>query len=146
MRTLGLIRIAEMRFCFKNLTKLALLGLALGIAMPANPAEYDCKVSKKFEQDRQYSIDQLARLQFGNRIEVTGEEAWVSRCSYSQSAGKVTCDRLKIDRVVNDPNVRVKKFYLFSAQFDLQLYPDLTYIENNGRGSVSFGRCVLLKQ
>ena len=32
------------------------------------------------------------------------------------------------------------------AQFDLQLYPDLTYIENNGRGSISFGMCVLLKQ
>ncbi len=36
---------------------------------------------------------------------------------------------------------RIKKFYVFRSQFDVQVYPDLSFIENNGRGGIAFGTC-----
>ena len=27
------------------------------------------------------------------------------------------------------------------SQFDVQLYPDMNFVENNGRGSISYGKC-----
>ena len=124
-------------------SKAAALAVALGAACSTQAAEYECNVIRKFDRDREYSSEQINHFKFGNRIEEAGEQAWVSRCSFTPSAGKVTCDRLKMDRITVDPNVKIKKFYMFGSQFDLQLYPDLTYVENNGRGGISYGRCIL---
>ena len=63
---------------------------------------------------------------------------------FAMSAGKITCDSYDVDRVEVDPVVRIKKFYVFGSQFDVQLFPDLTFVENNGRGGIAFGRCTLL--
>ncbi len=131
-------------FVVPHIAKLAASVLAFGVALTVGAAEYDCTVKKKVDRDREYSTEQISRSQFANRIEEVGEQAWVSRCSFTPSAGKVTCDRLKMDRVLIDPKVKIKKFYMFSAQFDLQLYPDLTYVENNGRGGISYGNCTLV--
>ncbi len=120
------------------------LSLVLGAICSASAAEYECKVTKKIDSEREYSAEQIKQFQLANRVEEAGGQAWVSRCSLAPSAGKVTCDRLKMDHVVVDPNVKIKKFYLFSSQFDLQLYPGLTYIENNGRGGISYGKCTLV--
>jgi hypothetical protein len=130
----------------RNSARRAATALALVAACSAMAAEYDCNVVRKVDRDREYTSEQIAQLKFGNRIEVTGAEAWVSRCSFAPSQGKVTCDRLKMDRVAVDTNVKVRKFYMFSSQFNLQLFPDLTYIENNGRGGISYGKCTLIAQ
>ena len=53
----------------------------------------------------------------------------------------MTCDRYPMDKVVLDENVKIKKYYLFRSQFDVQLFADLLFIENNGRGGIAFGRC-----
>jgi hypothetical protein len=71
--------------------------------------------------------------------------AFVERCSFVASVNKVTCDRYQIDQVVVDKNVDLKKFYLFKAQFDVQIFRDLSFIENNGRGGVAYGTCKLLR-
>jgi hypothetical protein len=107
-------------------------------------SEYICAITRKLERDREYSKQQIEQYQYSNRIEVRETEAFVSRCTYSQGAAKVTCDRYKVDHVVFDPNVKIKKFYLFSSQFDLQLYQDLTFVENNGRGGIAYGNCKLI--
>ncbi len=39
--------------------------------------------------------------------------------------------------------IHIKKYYVFKGQFDVQLYPDLTFIENNGRGDIAYGKCEL---
>jgi hypothetical protein len=127
---------------FRRSTAVA-TSLTLVAALSASAAEYNCSVNRKVDYDREYSADHIKRFQFTNRIEEKGEGVWVSRCSFDSSASKVTCNRHKIDRVVIDPHVQIKKFYVFSSQFDLQLYPDLSYVENNGRGSISYGKCVL---
>jgi hypothetical protein len=58
----------------------------------------------------------------------------VQRCGFTPSVGRVTCDRYEVDRVEVDGNVDIKKFYLFRAQFDVQLFSNLSFVENNGRG------------
>ena len=70
-----------------------------------------------------------------------GDTVFVSRCSYAASVQKVTCDRYKMDKVVFDKNVQIKKYYLFQSQFDVQIFRDLSFVENNGRGGIAFGKC-----
>lgn len=73
------------------------------------------------------------------------KEAFVERCSFVASANRVTCDRYKVDPVVADKNVDFKKFYLFRSQFDVQIFRDLSFIENNGRGGLAYGVCKLIR-
>jgi hypothetical protein len=68
----------------------------------------------------------------------------VQRCGFTPSAGRVTCDRYEVDRVEVDRNVNIKKFYLFRAQFDVQLFSNLSFVENNGRGGLAYGACKLI--
>jgi hypothetical protein len=83
----------------------------------------------------------LARSRFVVKIEETAEGAFLSRCSYSLIEEKDTCDRYAVDRVQFDENVSLKKYYVFSSQFDVQLFRDLRMIENNGRGDFATGKC-----
>lgn len=69
------------------------------------------------------------------------ESATLKRCSFQPSARKITCDRYKVSHIEVDRNVNVKKFYLLRAQFDLQIFNDLSFIENNGRGGIAYGTC-----
>lgn len=109
----------------------------------ANAVEYLCKVDRKLDNERQYTTEQLAKGQFAALLEEKHSEAFVSRCSFAQSAAKVTCDRYKVDKVAFDERIKSKKFYVFHSQFDFQLFSDLSFVENNGRGGVSYGKCTL---
>ena len=43
---------------------------------------------------------------------------------------------------MNEHNfVGIKKFYLFKSQFDVQLFPDMNFVEKNCRSGVSYGKC-----
>src|SRR4051794_28437708 len=68
----------------------------------------------------------------------------LARCSYSTSAGKVTCDSYDVDRAETDPLFKVKKCYVFSSQFDVKIFPNMSFVENNGRGDIAFGHCELM--
>lgn len=107
----------------------------------AAAAEYECKVEKKVDSDASYTSNQLEKGKFSIRIEEGKKETFVSRCSFSPIAQKITCDRYHVDKIVLDEYVKIKKYYLFRSQFDVQLFPDLSFIENNGRGSVAYGKC-----
>ena len=56
-------------------------------------------------------------------------------------ADSVTCDRYEVDKIMFDANAKIKKFYLFGSQADVQIFSDLSFVENNGRGSVAYGKC-----
>lgn len=118
--------------------------IVAAISLPALAEEYSCEVTRKLDREREYTAEQIAKFQYSNRVEESNDGSFVSRCSFAQRAGKVTCDRYKIDRVAFDENVRIKKFYVFLSQFDFQLFPDLSFVENNGRGGVSYGKCTLV--
>lgn len=92
----------------------------------------------------EYTATQLKKGQFSNLVEDTSEGTFVSRCSFSSIERKVTCDRYKMDRVDVDPHVKIQKIYLFRSQFSIQIFPNLAFIEDNGRGSISYGQCQLI--
>ena len=107
----------------------------------ANAVEYQCNVERKFDSEHEYTPDQIKKWKFSLIIEENGYATFVSRCSFSPSAQKVTCDRYQMDKVAQDNYIKTKKYYLFSSQFDVQLFPSLFFVENNGRGGIAFGKC-----
>ncbi len=83
-------------------------------------------------------------MKLSAKIEDHGDKAFVSRCSYTTSEGKVTCDRYEVDRIEYDENVNVKKYYIFSQQYNIQIYfKNLLFVEDNGRGAISYGNCIV---
>ena len=116
------------------------------LCVPAltHAAEYRCKVEKKFDNEHVYSAAEIEKGQFSVQIEEKGNIAFISRCSFAPSATGVTCDRYQVDKMAFDENVKIKKYYVFRSQFDVQLFPNLLFIENNGRGSIAYGRCSLI--
>jgi hypothetical protein len=83
----------------------------------------------------------LAKGQFSALIEERSDVVHVSRCSYDRSVERATCDRYEIDKVVRDPYIGAKKYYLFQAQFDIQVFRNLSFVENDGRGGIAYGEC-----
>lgn len=98
--------------------------------------------------------NQKARLggEFSNKILETSQRLErfydikadeLGRCSFAQSANEVTCDYYEVDRIMHDDNVKIKKYYVLRSHFDVQIFSDLSFIENNGRGDIAFGKCVV---
>lgn len=104
---------------------------------------YDCKVTRKFDSQNEYTPSILEKYQYSVKIKDTSKPE-LERCSFVPSQNKVTCDRYSVDKVETDKFVGIKKFYYFIGQFDVQLYPDMRFVENNGRGGISYGSCVKL--
>ena len=109
----------------------------------ANGASYDCTVTKKLDFENVYQPSQMEKYKFSARIH-DSDKPKVDRCSIKPNDNKVTCDSYDIDRVEVDKHVGYKKFYLFRSQYDIQLFPDMRFVENNGRGGIAFGTCKLL--
>lgn len=101
---------------------------------------YDCKVTRKVGPENIVSDSELKKWKFSIKIHDISKPE-LERCSYSTSVDKVTCDKHSVDKVETDKFVGIKKFYNFRSQFDVQLYPDMRFVENNGRGGISYGTC-----
>lgn len=104
-----------------------------------------CVVTRKLDilSNIEYTAEDLERAKYS--VVLAPEANTVSRCSFQESVGEVTCDSYSIDRSeVAAGFVDIKKFYYFAGQFDLQLFDNSSFIENNGRGSVATGICVPL--
>ena len=118
-----------------------IISLFLFLPTIVQAVEYGCKVTKKLDSEREYTAQQLSKGQFSVLIEEIRDSSFLSRCSFVSSEGKVTCDRYKVDRVSFDKYVNIKKYYVFDSHFDVQLFSNLTFVENNGRGGIAFGKC-----
>ena len=101
---------------------------------------YECKVSRKLDSENFYTTERIEQGKFSVNIR-HDKKSDIERCSFSPSQNKVTCDKYQVDRVEVDKWVGIKKFYFFKGQFDVQLFPDMSFIENNGRGGISYGKC-----
>lgn len=101
-----------------------------------------CTVDRKVDAVRTYSDENLTTYQ-SKAIIVLGENiATVSRCSISVSQGGTeACDTYDVDYSEFDQNTEVSKFYYFRGQFDIQVFKNGAFVENNGRGTISFGVC-----
>jgi hypothetical protein len=108
-------------------------------------AVLECAVARKVDSERIYSQEHLKNGRFSVLVEETSSGAKVSRCSFSSAEQRVTCDGYAVDRIEHDANIEAKKFYVFPSQFDVQIFRDLSFVENNGRGSISYGKCAAKK-
>jgi hypothetical protein len=119
-----------------------LASVAWVLCIGAQAATYDCRVERKFDSERVYPKENLDRYKPRVVVHVTEDGAQLLRCSIFPSAGGAeTCDTYEVDHIVSDGRVGVSKYYYFEGQFDMQIFPDGYFVENNGRGTVSFGRC-----
>jgi len=109
--------------------------------MAAQAVEYHCNVEKKFNSEHTYTQSDIEKFQYSVRIEEIGNSALISRCSFSTSEQTVTCDRYVVDKIESDSYVKIKKYYNFRSQLDVQLWRSLFFVENNGRAGIAFGNC-----
>lgn len=109
--------------------------------IPVSATEYYCVAYKKVDFAKEHTKSDLKKYQYAVKLEDLGSEAYISRCSYVPLEKKVSCDRYKVDKVEYDETARLKKYYVFRSQFNFQLFPSLTGIEDNGRGSIQFSNC-----
>ena len=123
--------------------------LLLTLLFFTNPAiafsEYNCPVSNKWDKDKTYSQEMIEKWKYAVVIREHSDSAYLSRCS-NDSSGKFTCDEYKVDRIEISAVLgsEIRKYYVFAGQFDVQLFENsMTFIENNGRGSIAMGTCTL---
>lgn len=102
---------------------------------------YYCPVSSKVWEKGAYSASQLQSGRFAVKIVDSGDRATLSRCSFTPIEGRVTCDDYEVDYIAQDNNIGVKKYYVFNSQFDIQLFANMFFVENNGRGNIGYGTC-----
>ena len=127
-----------MRFAIYSL---AVSSIVLSFPSLSNAVEYYCNVELKRDHDHIYSQTDLLKWKWGVKIVDAGDNAEISRCSFSSSADAVTCDDYVAVYIHSDPYTGIKKYYYFRGHFDVQIFTDLSFIENNGRGSIGRGRC-----
>ncbi|MDA8615061.1 hypothetical protein N9L55_03065 [Alphaproteobacteria bacterium] len=117
------------------------VGLILSVAAcTANAEELWCKVTRKLDSEREYSRENLDKHKPGVFVRTGAYGATLSRCSYGFS-GKHSCDEYAVDKIEIDNNSGHRKFYYYRGQFDVQVFSNNRFIENNGRGTISFGQC-----
>jgi|LauGreDrversion4_2_1035121.scaffolds.fasta_scaffold437023_2 hypothetical protein len=126
--------------------KFRFLLTAVLMSQTAYAATYECKVDKKYAAD--LSVIQSKEEVEKSRFKITikeGAKVTLDRCSFAPSQNAVTCDTLEPDRVefTNTQFVKIKKFYLMKSQYDVQIFENLTFVENNGRGSIASGKCTV---
>ena len=112
----------------------------LSVCSTAYGEELWCKVTRKLDSEREYSREQLDKYQPGVFVRTGASGATLSRCSY-ESSGKWSCDKYTVDKIEIDNYTGHRKFYYYRGQFDLQVFSNNRFIENNGRGTISFGQC-----
>ena len=105
---------------------------------------FECKVEKKYSADLSViqTKQEVEKSNFNIKVQ-EAQETTVKRCSFAPSQNAVTCDTYSADRIefTNTPYVKIKKFYVTNSQYDIQIFEDLSFIENNGRGSIAYGKC-----
>ena len=122
-----------------------LTAILLTVATQAGAAEYQCEITKKFDAENNYPAAHLKKWQLSVRVKDYGDKAILSRCSFSSSAGRVTCDDYEATFVNSDPTAGQKKYYYFRGHFDFQIFANLDFVKNNGRGSIGFDKCRLMR-
>ena len=115
----------------------------------ANASALQCSVTSKISSAKKFSKELVRKGQVSLKIQ---EEDFLLKCTRSPATKKVACDKYKINHVefINNSKdgveeakgSKIKKFYNFEAQLDVQVFfPEMTFIENNGKGVISFGKC-----
>ena len=112
--------------------------LSLSKAQADVTYELECLVDRKIDRQTEYSRSRIDEMRWSVVIRHYGQEyATISRCD-----SKAPCDEYRVDHFEFTKNVNVSKYYYFQGQFDVQVFGDGRFIENNGRGTMAFGKCL----
>ena len=123
---------------------LVALALLAALAQAAQAATWECRVTAVWSPLLLPEADYLARTQPTLRLEEPDDAqagAVVTRCARDPARQAVRCTRVEIDWVAVDAATAARKYYNFAEHYDLQLFFDRSFVENDGRGGVVHGRC-----
>ena len=120
----------------QRILSLAFMVFTLLVTNHAHSFELWCKVERKLNEKMEYKKDYIEEQKFGLFIRHWDTGATLSRCS-----GNSACDEYQVDHIEFTENVGMIKYYYFKGHFDVQLFADLRFIENNGRGDIAWGQC-----
>ena len=117
----------------------ALILITIGSSVLAE--EYYCPVTAKRDFYGPYSVERLRLSQYSIRIIDDDSGAQLSRCYLPSLDQEAKCESFSVDRVELDAATGHRKYYVFQAHYDVQLFEGLSFVENNGVGTVAWGRC-----
>ena len=123
-------------------TRLALLATA--VLLPAAAAQattYECRVTAVWSPLTIPERSYLARTRPSLRLHDSDDGTDVLRCTRDPARKKRTCRTIPIDWMAEDPAHGSRKFYQFATHYDLQLFADRTFVENDGNGVILHGKC-----
>ncbi|QMT62073.1 hypothetical protein [Legionella sp. PC997] len=123
-----------------NLSKKILIILLL-LPITSYAVTYTCNIIKKLGFEHEYSKEELDKHPFFTLLETSEDITYISRCIYFNK--KLQCKKMLVDKIVHDNNVNITKFYVFEPQYNFQLFHNLSGIEDNGRGDISFEKCTV---
>ncbi len=114
----------------------------------AQAALFTCAVTRRTDSKAEYAADRIAKEQLTVLLSVDDNEdqnplndkSSISACDVNAAQGK-TCDTYEVDKIVYDDATKLKKYYNFFAQVDLQVWPDMSFVLNDGRSGISYGSC-----
>ena len=108
-----------------------------GIAQAAVTYELECYVDRKLDRQTEYDRASIDDMQWSVIIRHHDNEyATVSRCDT-----RAPCDEYRVEHYEFTEGVNISKYYYFQGQFDVQVFGNGRFIENNGRGTIAFGQC-----
>jgi len=133
---------------------LFILGFLL-VAGNAQAVEYHCVATRAIDWSGEWSKEKIKKwtpsIIVKHYPRASKLPSTISRCSYSQIEGKITCNTYPIDHYetssVANELMFIDKFYYYRGQMDVQIFLNdggeaSDYIENNGRGTVYRGKCI----
>lgn len=114
----------------------------------AQAAQFNCTMARMTNSKAEYTQDDISKRQPTLLLNVDDNEdenplndkASVSICDITVADGK-TCDSYEVDKIAYDDATKLKKYYNFFSQVDLQVAPDMTFVLNDGRTGISYGSC-----
>ena len=120
--------------------------LLILLPVQVTATEYYCEATQKHDFGITYGEETIYQAKWATKVEELDNETFLSRCSmdYKPETPKITCDRYKVDKLIFDEISKIKKYYVFRAQFDFQIFPNMNSLENNGRGSIQYGKCKIV--
>ena len=143
----------------KNLLQFISIGFYFLSAGQAYAVTYYCEPTKKSHPKmEEYTEDYFEKYKISSKLEDNEDKVFITRCSFEPILGEESCHRLEIDKIVQSKVFRgeggsitgpmkwvyIKKYYHFNGQFDFQIFPDLSFAENDGRGGIFFGKCKII--
>ena len=120
---------------------LALLAVLTLAGAPIHAATYECRVTDVWSPLVIPEADYLARHRPTVRVEEAAQGTVVTRCARDPAWKRMECQRIEIDWVDANAGDGSRKYYRFAIHYDLQIFFDRSFVENDGRGVVYHGQC-----